>query len=92
MKTLINIKVDSEVKEASQEIANSLGVPLSVVVNAHLREFIRTRAFSVSLDPELKDSVMTEILARSQEYKENSKKHSTRFTTIANFRKQYKLL
>lgn len=91
MKALINIKVDSEVKIASQNIADSLGVPLSVIINAHLREFIRTRTFSVSMDPEPNDTVVADILERSAQYKQNPKKHAVRFSNMVDFRAQYKL-
>ena len=43
MKTLINVKTDKEVKEQAQRIAEELGVPLSTVVNAYLKEFIRNK-------------------------------------------------
>ena len=43
MKTVIHIKTDPEVKENVQKIAQELGLSLSDVVNASLRNFIRTR-------------------------------------------------
>lgn len=78
MKTILNIKVDKEQKEKAKEIAAQMGVPLSTIVNAHLREFIRTRKFSVSLDPVLKPEVEKELLKRSKEYHKNPK---TAYTT-----------
>jgi addiction module RelB/DinJ family antitoxin len=51
MKTMINIKADKEVKESAQEIARELGLPLSGVINAFLKEFIRTRSISFSAVP-----------------------------------------
>jgi addiction module RelB/DinJ family antitoxin len=51
MKATINIKADKEVKENAQELAEDLGVPLSVVINAFLKEFIRNRSFSFSSVP-----------------------------------------
>ena len=53
MKTTINIKADKEVKENAQEVARDLGVPLSVVINAFLKEFIRNRSFSFSAVPKM---------------------------------------
>lgn len=53
MKTTINIKADSEVKESAQEAARDLGVPLSVVLNALLKEFVRNRSFAVSSMPRM---------------------------------------
>ncbi len=43
MKALINIKTDKEVKKNAQELAAKLGLSLSDVINASLRNFIRTR-------------------------------------------------
>jgi len=51
MKTVLTIKVDKEEKDKAKEIAAQMGVPLSTVINAQLREFVRTREFSVSLEP-----------------------------------------
>jgi addiction module RelB/DinJ family antitoxin len=73
MKTILNIKVDKEEKEKAKQIALQMGVPLSTIVNAHLREFIRTREFSVKLDPVLKPEVEKELLRRSREYHKNPK-------------------
>lgn len=53
MKATINIKADKEVKESAQEIASELGLPLSGVVNAFLKEFIRSRSISFSSVPKM---------------------------------------
>ena len=68
MKTVIHIKSDKEVKETAQKAASDLGLTLSDVINASLRNFIRTREVyfsSVSkMTPELEkllDSVEEDI-------------------------------
>lgn len=43
MKTVIHVKTDKEVKENAQNLASKLGLNLSDVINASLRNFIRTR-------------------------------------------------
>ena len=53
MKTMINIKADKEVKESAQEIARELGMPLSVVINAFLKDFIRSRSIAFSVIPKM---------------------------------------
>lgn len=53
MKTVINIKTDKDVKEQAQKIAKELGVPLSTVVNASLKQFVRSREIYFSLAPEM---------------------------------------
>ena len=48
MKTTMHIKVDKDIKEKSAKIAKNLGLSLSTIVNASLRNFIKTETFSVS--------------------------------------------
>jgi len=48
MKTTMHIKVDKEIKDKSAKIAHNLGLSLSTIVNASLRNFIKTETFSVS--------------------------------------------
>lgn len=43
MKTVIHIKTDKDVKENAQALAAKLGLSLSHVINASLRNFIRDR-------------------------------------------------
>lgn len=50
-KTMINIKTDTEVKMNAKKLANELGLSLSDVINASLRNFIRTREVRVSAVP-----------------------------------------
>lgn len=50
-KTVIHIKADKEVKENAQEAARALGLSLSDVINASLRNFIRTRQIIFSDTP-----------------------------------------
>lgn len=53
MKTTINIKADKDVKEDAQRVAAELGMPLSVVMNAFLKEFIRNREVHFSVAPKM---------------------------------------
>lgn len=53
MKTIIHIKTDREVKENAQKLAAVLGLNLSDVINASLRNFIRTREVVFSDSPRL---------------------------------------
>jgi len=63
MKTMINIKADKEVKENAQKIARELGLPLSSVMNAFLKEFIRSRSISFSSIPRMTPA-LEEILGK----------------------------
>ena len=53
MKTVINIKADREVKIGAQKLAKQLGLSLSAVVNAYLKQFIRTKAVNFSVAPQM---------------------------------------
>lgn len=68
MKTVLNIKVDKDQKEKAQKIAKQMGVPLSTIINAHLREFIRTQKFEISLEPRLKPEIEKELIRLSNEF------------------------
>ena len=48
MKTIINIKADKEVKREAAKIAEEMGLPLSTIVNAFLKQFIAERRVSFS--------------------------------------------
>lgn len=52
-KTVINIKSDREVKKNAQRLAEELGLSLSDVINASLRNFIRTREVYFSSIPRM---------------------------------------
>lgn len=43
MQTVIHIRADREVKKNAMEAAKALGISLSAVINAALRNFIKTR-------------------------------------------------
>ncbi len=48
--TVLNIKIDPKVKTKAMKIAGDLGLSLSGVLNAYLREFIRTKTIHFSLE------------------------------------------
>ncbi len=62
MKTVLNVKTDVEVKKQAQSLAKYLGVPLSTVVNAYLKEFIHTGEFTLRREPKIRPEVEKELL------------------------------
>jgi len=42
MKTMINIKVDRETKDKAKKTAERIGIPLSTIINAYLKQFTYT--------------------------------------------------
>jgi addiction module RelB/DinJ family antitoxin len=61
--TVISVKTDKSTKNAAQKVAHDLGIPLSTVLNAYLRQFVRDKAVSVHMEPKLLPEVEKELLA-----------------------------
>ena len=68
-KTLLNVKTDDVVKKEAQRLASELGIPLSTVVNAYLKEFIREREVRFSLEPCVRPEVGRLLKAASADYR-----------------------
>lgn len=69
MKTTLHTKIDKDIKEKAQSLAHELGIPISTIINSQLREFVRSGTFQVAREPQLKESVMKEILKASKDAK-----------------------
>jgi addiction module RelB/DinJ family antitoxin len=80
VRTMINIKAEKDVKEKAQEVARELGMPLSTVINAYLRQFIRTKEVHFTLEGELKPSVKKRLDRLTKEAREG-KNLSPAFST-----------
>lgn len=63
---VINIKTDPKVKSAAQKVAKDLGMNLSTVLNAYLRQFIRTKSISVHLEPLEPTPYLLQMLEESE--------------------------
>ena len=66
---MINIKADRAVKEEAQKLARKLGLSLSDVMNASLRNFIRTREVRVSDVPHMTPELERLIRIAEQDLK-----------------------
>ena len=51
MDTTITIKTDKRLRQAAKDMADELGLNLTMVMNAFLKQFVRERKFSVSAEP-----------------------------------------
>ena len=67
MNTVLNVKLDPELKRQAQAAAKAIGLPISTVVAAGLREFVRTRSITISDPPRLKPEVEAELLKISED-------------------------
>jgi len=66
MSTVLNVKIDPVLKKRAQGVAKELGLPISLVVAASLREFVNTRSLTISDAPRLKPEVEAELLDLSK--------------------------
>lgn len=78
-KTIINIKVNKDLKREAQDLADELGVPLTTVITANLKEFVRSRSLTVSAFPRLKPEIEHELGEAIADYK-NKKNVSKTFS------------
>lgn len=63
MDTILTIKTNKMLKEAAQETAKELGVPLSTAMNAFLRQFVREKELILSAN-KLKPTVYLQKILR----------------------------
>jgi len=81
MKSVINIKADKEVKENAQKVAQELGLPLSVVVNAFLKDFIRNRSIAFSATPRMTPT-LENLLGKVEKDISENKNMSKTFSSV----------
>ena len=67
--TVITTKVDLKTKEQATKTAEALGMPLSVVIKALLKQFIRSQSLYVSIDNEEPTASLLSDLRQSEEDK-----------------------
>lgn len=58
---MINIKADKALKEASRKLAEELGLSLSAVVTAQLKQFVKNQDLYVSAAPKMTPALETMI-------------------------------
>lgn len=51
MNTTLTIKTEKKLRNDAKRTADELGVPLTTVINAMLRQFVREKELTVSVDP-----------------------------------------
>jgi addiction module RelB/DinJ family antitoxin len=64
--TSLHIKIEPRVKEQAQKTADELGLSLSAVMKALLKQFIRTKQLSVGVD-EVPNDYLRQSLKQSEE-------------------------
>lgn len=64
---VVTTKVDPTVKKEAQETAEALGMPLSVVIKAFLKQFIRTKTVTFSVEDEIPNERTLAIMKQAEE-------------------------
>lgn len=81
MTTVIHIKSDKEVKENAQKAAKELGLTLTDVINAALRNFIKTREVIFSNTPRMTPE-LEKLIAKVEKDIKKGRNLSPRFESI----------
>ena len=63
--TVLNIKIDKELKRQLQSVAKDLGLPVSTLITASVRDVVRNRSITISADLRLRPEVEAELLELS---------------------------
>ncbi|MDP2669341.1 MAG: type II toxin-antitoxin system RelB/DinJ family antitoxin [bacterium] len=66
MKTVINIKTDKKVKDEAKKIAEEMGLSLSAVINAQLKQLVREEELRFSIAPKM-TSYLENIVREARE-------------------------
>jgi len=66
---IINIRTDAKIKTKAQAIAEKLGLSLSTVINAYLRQMIRTKSVSFSLTEQPTDYLLKSLRESKRDIK-----------------------
>ncbi len=64
---MINIRTDSAVKIQFQKVAEELGLGVSALLNALMRQVIRTKRVELEVRPEIPNAYMIKMLKKSEE-------------------------
>jgi addiction module RelB/DinJ family antitoxin len=64
---IINIKIEPAVKKQAQKLAADLGLSLSSVIKAYLKQFLRTKTISLSTVSEEPSDYLIKALKESRE-------------------------
>lgn len=65
--SVINIKTDPEIKAKAQQVAEELGFNLSSLINAYLKQLVKTKTVSFSASDEEPAKYLLEMLRQSKE-------------------------
>ncbi|MCB9811227.1 MAG: type II toxin-antitoxin system RelB/DinJ family antitoxin [Candidatus Nomurabacteria bacterium] len=64
--TILNVKTDKALKKEAKKVAEELGVPLSTVINAFLKQFVRDKEITLSASNHRPAPYLESILEQAQ--------------------------
>ena len=64
--TILNVKTDKKLKAEAQKVSAELGVPLSTVINAFLKQFVRDKEITLSANQYRPTPYLESILEQAQ--------------------------
>ncbi len=64
--TILNVKTDKKLKAEAKKVAEELGVPLSTVINAFLKKFVREKEITLSANPLRPTPYLEQILEEAR--------------------------
>jgi len=67
--TVLNVKIDKDLKRQTQEVAKSLGLPVSTLVTSSLRDIVLRRSITITDEPQLRPEVEAKLIQLSKEAK-----------------------
>ena len=70
---VVATKVDPQTKKKAQEVAEELGVPLSLVIKAFLKQFIRTKTVTFSASQEIPSGFLIQAIKKARENRKQGK-------------------
>ena len=78
--SVVATKIDPLTKKLAQQTAKDLGMPLSVVIKAFLKQFIKTKTVTFSARDEEPSEYLKMVIKQAEE-NIKSRKHSPEFKT-----------
>ena len=86
MKTTTSVKLDTQIKEEASQLASELGLSLSSVINATLKQFVTERRVVLSVAPEFNKRTQKAFLEMEADVK-SGKNMSKIYTDVDKLKK-----
>lgn len=80
MNTTLMVKLDKGLKDNAKQTAEALGIPLTTVVSALLKQFVRERQITISLDP-IPNKAKLALWESISKEMDKEMKHAKRYTS-----------